>query len=35
MRKNKQYRVVQFKDVDTGEWRWALAEDLEEISRSP
>jgi ATP-dependent Lhr-like helicase len=35
MRKNKQYRVVQFKDIDTGEWRWALAEDLEEISKSP
>jgi len=35
MRKSKQYRVVQFKDIDTGEWRWALAEDLEEISRSP
>lgn len=35
MRKNKQYRVVQFKDVDTGEWRWALAEDLETLSRSP
>ena len=35
MRKNKQHRVVQFKDVDTDEWRWALAEDLEEISRSP
>ena len=35
MRKGGQYRVVQFKDVDTGEWRWALAEDLEAISKSP
>lgn len=35
MRKSKQYRVVQFKDVDTGEWRWALAEDLEALSKSP
>ncbi len=35
MRKSGQYRVIQFKDIDTGEWRWALAEDLEAISRSP
>lgn len=35
MRKSAYYRVVQFKDVDTGEWRWALAEDLEDLSRSP
>ncbi|MEM0439772.1 MAG: hypothetical protein QXP18_07130, partial [Sulfolobales archaeon] len=35
MRKGGPYRAIQFKDVDTGEWRWALVEDLEAISKSP
>ncbi len=29
------YRVVQFIDVDTGDWRWALEEDIEEIASMP
>ena len=28
------YRVFQFIDVDTGDWRWALEEDVEEIASS-
>ncbi len=28
------YRVFQFIDVDTGDWRWALEEDAEEIASS-
>ncbi|HWQ17579.1 MAG TPA: DEAD/DEAH box helicase [Sulfolobales archaeon] len=35
MRKGGPYRAIQFKDIDTGEWRWALVEDLEALSKSP
>ncbi len=36
MRKpGSRYRVVQFIDVDTGDWRWALEEDIEEVASMP